>query len=209
MAISLMPEFAEAPGFEPQGREMSDDAQIEFNPSQQETPPAPMAAASPTTAKSLLLPGTATESSEDLPKENSIVLSLAAFRPQYRQLLRAGMAAMLVVLAVEWVVIANRRPDPLLLERGKDYRAQFEVEINNATWVEWLQLDGIGPTTAHLIVADRKLNGPFLSIDDVGRVAGIGPVTLDRIRPWLTMGHDINDSRTADAGIHGPSKLQP
>ena len=188
---------------------MSDDAQIEFNPSQQETPPAPMAAASPTTAKSLLVPGTATESSEDLPKENSIVLSLAAFRPQYRQLLRAGMAAMLVVLAVEWVVIANRRPDPLLLERGKDYRAQFQVEINNATWVEWLQLEGIGPTTAHRIVADRKLNGPFLSIDDVGRVAGIGPVTLDRIRPWLTMGHDINDARTADAGNHGPSKLQP
>ncbi len=188
---------------------MGDDAQIQLNPTQQEAPPAPMAAALPTTEESLLLPGTTVESSEELPAESSIVLSLAAFWPQYRQLLRAGMAVMLVVLAVEWVVIANRRPDPLLLERGNDYRTQFQVEINSATWIEWLQLEGIGPTTAHLIVADRKLNGPFASIDGVGRVSGIGPVTLDRIRPWLTMGHDISDSRTANAGNHGPSDLKP
>lgn len=188
---------------------MSDDAQIQLNPTQQEAPPAPVAAAFPTKAESRLFPGTAAESSEDLPKENSIALSLAAFRPQYRQLLRTGMAVMLFILAVEWVVIARRRPDPLSLERGGDFQTQFQVNINTATWVEWLQLEGIGPTTAHLIVADRKLHGPFTSIDDVGRVSGIGPVTLDRIRRWLTMGHEHSDSRTADAGNSDRAQLQP
>ena len=193
----------------PRDRAMSDDAQIEFNRPPHGPATAPVAAALSTTTKSVLFLEKAVEPSEEPPAESSIVQSLNAFRAPYRRMLRAGIAVMLVVLAMEWIVIANRRPDRLLQERGHDYREQFQVEINSATWVEWLQLEGIGPTTAHRIVADRKLNGPFLSIDDVGRVAGIGPVTLDRIRPWLTMGHDINDSRTAAAGIHGPSKLQP
>lgn len=187
---------------------MSDGAQIQLNLPQQDIPPA-QAAALPSAVDSLRLTGKASELSEDRPKENSIVLSLAAFRPHYRQLLRAGMAIMLIVLTVEWVVIATRRPDPLPLERGGDFKSQFQVDINSASWVEWLQLDGIGPATAHRIVADRKLNGPFASIDDLKRVPGIGPVTLESIRRWLTMGHDINDSRTADAGNRGPSKLTP
>ena len=168
-----------------------------------------MAAALSTATKNALFPEKADGPSEEIPTRNNIIRSLAAFRPQYRQLLRAGIAVMLLILAVEWVVIANRRPDPLLLERGKDYRAQFQVEINTATWVEWLQLDGIGPTTAHLIVADRKLKGPFASFKDLQRVAGIGPATLDRIGPWLTMGHDHSDSRTADVGNNSQSGLQP
>lgn len=61
----------------------------------------------------------------------------------------------------------------------------FQLEINSATWVEWMQLEGIGETTARKIVADRESNGPFQSIADVRRVKGIGPKTLDKIRPHL------------------------
>ena len=187
---------------------MSDDAQIDLNGSPPELPTAPVAlAATPNGAVSRET--TAADPSKDAPNDSCIIRSLAAFRPQHRRILRAGMAVLLIVLAVEWVVIVNRRPDPLLLQRSDDFRKQFRVDINSATWIDWLQLGGIGPTMAHRIVADRKLNGPFASIDDVKRVPGIGPVTLDRIRPWLTMGHDQSDSRTADAGNHGPSKLQP
>ena len=50
-----------------------------------------------------------------------------------------------------------------------------------------MQLDGIGRELAKRIVEDRNKNGPFLSIDDVGRVQGIGPTTLDRIRERLTI----------------------
>ncbi len=188
---------------------MSDDVQIDLNARRQEAPSAPTAGALSETTGSDRFAERTTDSNDAIPTKGSIQQSLTTFRPQYRQMLRVGMAAMLIVLSVEWVVITNRRPDPLLLERGSDFRAQFQVEINSATWVEWLQMEGIGPSLAHRIVADRKLNGPFVSIDDVSRVPGIGPVTLDRIRPWLTMGHDISDARTADAGHDNRTQPRP
>jgi competence protein ComEA len=59
-----------------------------------------------------------------------------------------------------------------------------------------MQLEGIGISMAHRIVADRTLNGPFHSIDDLTRVPGIGEATLDQIRPWLTIGHDIDKAQS-------------
>ena len=142
---------------------------------------------------------------ENRQTDHSSYESLSTFRPAHRQFLRAGLALMLVILAIEWIVISTRRPDPLLLSRGGDFQRHFRVEINTATWVEWLQLEGIGQSTAHRIVADRNLNGPFASIDELERVPGIGRATLDRIRPWLTMGHDHSESRSTSVGDHRPS----
>lgn len=61
----------------------------------------------------------------------------------------------------------------------------YTLDVNQATWVEWAQLDGIGETLARRIVQDRIERGPFLSVDDVSRVKGIGRKTMDRIRPHL------------------------
>ena len=47
---------------------------------------------------------------------------------------------------------------------------------------------GIGEATAKKIVADREANGPFKSVDEVQRVKGIGPATLEKMRPWLVCG---------------------
>ena len=63
---------------------------------------------------------------------------------------------------------------------------EFRLEINSATWVEWMQLEGIGELLARRIVSDRDEHGPFDGIDDVQRVSGIGPKTLEVIRPHLT-----------------------
>ncbi len=71
-----------------------------------------------------------------------------------------------------------------------------------------MQLEGIGPAMAQRIIADREMNGPFSSIDDVGRVPGIGVVTLDRIRPWLSIGHEAMETRSADAANERPSGTQ-
>lgn len=119
--------------------------------------------------------------------------SLPEFSSRHRMGVKTVTGLLLGILAIEWIVIATETPDPLLLERGEAFRQQFRVEINSAIWVEWLQLEGIGPSLAHRIVAWRTLNGPFKSVDDVGRVPGIGPATLDRIRPWLTMHHDLSE----------------
>jgi competence protein ComEA len=62
----------------------------------------------------------------------------------------------------------------------------FQLNPNAATWVEWAQLDGIGATLAKRIVADRQTHGPYRTVDDLGRVKGIGAKTLDKLRPHLT-----------------------
>lgn len=55
------------------------------------------------------------------------------------------------------------------------------LNVNTATAAELELLPGIGPALAGRIVADREANGPFKSVDDLDRVKGIGPKTLDRI----------------------------
>jgi competence protein ComEA len=64
---------------------------------------------------------------------------------------------------------------------------QYQIDINQAGWVEWMQLPDIGETLSRRIVLDREQNGPFSSIEDVQRISGIGPLTMGKIRPHLRM----------------------
>lgn len=129
--------------------------------------------------------------SPDADDQPGLLATLPDFRTHHRRLLRICMGILLVVLSVEWISVAIERPEPLEIQRGETFRQQFRVEVNSATWVEWMQLEGIGISMAHRIVADRSLNGPFQTIDDLTRVPGIGDATLDQIRPWLTIRHDL------------------
>lgn len=56
------------------------------------------------------------------------------------------------------------------------------VDVNRASATELETLPGIGPAIAGRIVRDRIESGPYARADDLLRVAGIGPVTLERIR---------------------------
>lgn len=131
------------------------------------------------------------------------------FRLQDRRITTVLLFVLLSWLMIEWIVVATRRPDPLLLQRGAEFQASFRVNVNESIWVDWMQLEGIGPSLAQRIVTYRSLNGRFSSIEDVARVPGIGPATLDRIRPWLTMGHDEHETRSANADRKRPSEAQP
>ena len=59
------------------------------------------------------------------------------------------------------------------------------VLVNRATAREFEALDGIGPVLASRIVAFRKANGPFASIDDLLKVPGIGAGTLSKFKTKL------------------------
>jgi competence protein ComEA len=48
------------------------------------------------------------------------------------------------------------------------------ININRATMRDFDSLDGIGPVIAARIVAYRKTNGPFTTIEDLQKVSGIG-----------------------------------
>jgi len=60
------------------------------------------------------------------------------------------------------------------------------VDINTAPWWELQALQGIGEVRARGIVEHRERHGPFRAVDDFVRVPGIGPKTLERLRPHLT-----------------------
>ncbi len=61
------------------------------------------------------------------------------------------------------------------------------LNINTATAAELEQLPGIGPSLAARIVQYRQEHGPFRTVDALLLVSGIGPATLDRIRPLITV----------------------
>ncbi len=109
-----------------------------------------------------------------------------------RRIQSAVLGIALVWLTVQWWLLSTARPRPLPWERNGRAVPVFQIDINRADWIDWIQLDGIGETMAHRIVADREHNGPFSRIDDLMRVDGIGPATLARIRDHLTV-----DSRSS------------
>lgn len=63
--------------------------------------------------------------------------------------------------------------------------AAFTVNINSAGVVELSQLPGLGPATAQRIVDQRREHGPFASLEALLDVPGIGPRTLEELRPHL------------------------
>nr|WP_201723902.1 helix-hairpin-helix domain-containing protein [Rhodopirellula sp. SM50] len=68
----------------------------------------------------------------------------------------------------------------------------FQVDLNQAAEAELMLLPGVGPTTARRILEDRETNGPFLSLDDLRRVPGIGPKTIQEISPHCRPIADVN-----------------
>lgn len=75
----------------------------------------------------------------------------------------------------------------LLLIAGAAYAGE-PVNINTAD-AETLAsaINGVGIKKAREIVADRKQNGPFESVDDLTRVNGIGTQTVAKSRENLTV----------------------
>lgn len=57
------------------------------------------------------------------------------------------------------------------------------VDLDRAGLHELTRLPRIGPGLAQRIIADRNERGSFGSLEALGRVAGIGPATLDALEP--------------------------
>lgn len=66
--------------------------------------------------------------------------------------------------------------------------AYAAVNINTATQAELETLHGIGPAKARAIIDYRKKKGLFKTPGDLEKVKGIGPATMKRLRPEITVG---------------------
>ena len=65
--------------------------------------------------------------------------------------------------------------------------APAAVSLNSADAQALETIPGVGPVTAAAIVAYRDEVGPFTSIEQLMDVSGIGPATLESIRPYVTL----------------------
>ncbi len=74
----------------------------------------------------------------------------------------------------------GERPDSLL--EGE------VIDVNTADSYDLDRLPGIGPAKAEAILAYREEHGPFQSVEELLDVSGIGEVTLDNLRPYVTVG---------------------
>ena len=61
------------------------------------------------------------------------------------------------------------------------------VNLNTADAAALDSLPGVGPVTAAAILSWRAANGSFTSVDQLAEVDGIGPATLAKLRPLVTV----------------------
>jgi competence protein ComEA len=98
------------------------------------------------------------------------------------QLTVAVFAALCLAGQLVWRGLAE---SPVDIDRTPRRTQQFCLDINRAEWPEWTLLPRVGETLARRIVESRREEGPFRSTEDLRRVRGIGPRTLETMRPYL------------------------
>jgi len=104
-----------------------------------------------------------------------------------------------VNLAAELVngqqIIVNSIPTPISpppppatpLPVGQTESISVLININTSSSTELQRLRGVGPVTAQNIINYRERHGPFLSIEQIKNVSGIGPATFENLRDHITV----------------------
>lgn len=70
---------------------------------------------------------------------------------------------------------------------GPSSASAAQVNVNSADAAALETLPGVGPATAQKIITDREANGPFASVEDLGRVSGIGPKRIEQLKDLVVV----------------------
>jgi competence protein ComEA len=129
--------------------------------------------------------------------EHQQVEQRTAVRPLLRRLDQAAVASLVALalggMAVYWFANGGHRGELIEIDRAEPLTARYLVDINQADWPEFAELPDLGEMLARRIVESRAKTGPFGDHDDLLRVRGIGPRTLEKLRPFLSPMPDQQD----------------
>ncbi len=125
--------------------------------------------------------------------EQKAIKTPSQLRPTSWLLRRADQAAVaglvacaLGGMAVYWFAHGGHRGELIEIDRADPLTARYLVDVNKADWPEFAELPDVGETLARRIIESRAGAGPFGDHDDLLRVRGIGPRTLERLKPYLS-----------------------
>ncbi len=99
-------------------------------------------------------------------------------------------------------------PDALV---GTEH-ADAGLDLNRATKAELRLLPGLGDALAQRVVDHRERHGPFRSVGDLRKVAGIGPKTLDRLRHHLLVAPEeafVLDGESVSLSVASTARSSP
>jgi len=124
----------------------------------------------------------------EIPPKNSSRSSTGPV-PLLRRLDQVTIALLLAVSLLMMAVAAGTRywqgRGLIEIDRAPPLPIGFRVDVNRADWPELALLPDVGETLARRIVESRQREGLFLEQEDLLRVPGIGPHTLESLRPYL------------------------
>ena len=81
--------------------------------------------------------------------------------------------------------VGERIPRVQLGRDADEVAVSFPININTADEKTLQALTGVGPAISARIVAYRQEHGGFNDIEDLINVSGIGPATMERVRPYI------------------------
>jgi competence protein ComEA len=104
-----------------------------------------------------------------------------------------------LALAIYWWRHGGLQGRLVEVEELRPLVVEFRVNPNTADWPEIAQIPEIGETLAKRIIAHRSSHGPFAHVEALLAVPGIGPRTLELMRPYVDLPANGPESAPAAA----------
>ena len=130
----------------------------------------------------------------------------ACLRPSDEPTVAAWLLLAACGIAISWIRAGGLTGQLVPLDHEVPVPQLVRMNLNRADWPELTLLPGISQTMAQRIVAHRDSAGPFRTADDLQAIPGIGPKTVERLRPWLDVGPSASQ---ADWPAVEPGSGQP
>ena len=119
----------------------------------------------------------------------------------------AVIAVSLAALGGYWLWQGKLRGRMIEIDRAEPILVEMKIDVNAADWPELCLMPGVGEQLAKRIVDYREQNGPFRELNDLRKVRGIGPLTLEGMQPYLLPMPELESTAEGKSGLPGPESL--